>query len=90
MLLSNIHADAGQWGSVHKIRSLMKERQVQKIPGYSWIDINNITHIFSAADGSHPQSAEIYSLLNNLLLELRKEGYVPQLYLPMHPQTMGL
>ncbi|XP_030973110.1 pentatricopeptide repeat-containing protein At4g21300-like isoform X1 [Quercus lobata] len=90
VLLSNIHADAGQWGSVHKIRSLMKERQVQKVPGYSWIDINNITHIFSAADGSHPQSAEIYSLLNNLLLELRKEGYVPQLYLPMHPQTMGL
>ena len=90
VLLSNIHADAGQWGSVHKIRSLMKERQVQKIPGYSWIDINNITHIFSAADGSHPQSAEIYSLLNNLLLELRKEGYVPQLYLPMHPQTRGL
>ncbi|KAM3701101.1 hypothetical protein ACJW31_05G148000 [Castanea mollissima] len=90
VLLSNIHADAGQWGSVLKIRSLMKERQVQKVPGYSWIDINNITHIFSAADGSHPQSAEIYSLLNNLLLELRKEGYVPQLYLPLHPQTMGL
>ncbi|XP_023901197.2 LOW QUALITY PROTEIN: pentatricopeptide repeat-containing protein At4g21300 [Quercus suber] len=90
VLLSNIHADAGQWGSVLKIRSLMKERHVQKVPGYSWIDINNITHMFSAADGSHPQSSEIYSLLNNLLLELRKEGYVPQLYLPMHPQTMGL
>ncbi|KAM3748952.1 hypothetical protein ACB098_05G147100 [Castanea mollissima] len=79
VLLSNIHADAGQWGSVLKIRSLMKERQVQKVPGYSWIDINNITHMFSAADGSHPQSSEMYSLLDNLLLELRKEGYVPQL-----------
>uniref|UniRef100_A0A2N9IUG5 DYW domain-containing protein n=1 Tax=Fagus sylvatica TaxID=28930 RepID=A0A2N9IUG5_FAGSY len=90
VLLSNVHADAGQWGSVLKIRSLMKERQVQKVPGYSWININNNTHIFCAADGSHPQSAEIYSILNNLLLELRKEGYFPQLYLPMHPQTMGL
>jgi pentatricopeptide repeat protein len=90
VLLSNLHADAGQWGGVLKIRSLMKERQVQKVPGYSWIDINNTTHIFVAADGSHPQSAEIYSTLKSLLLELRKEGYVPQPYLPMHSQSMGM
>ncbi|KAG6662550.1 pentatricopeptide repeat-containing protein At4g21300 [Carya illinoinensis] len=90
VLLSNLHADTGHWGNVLKIRSLMKERQVQKVPGYSWIDINSTTHIFVAADGSHPQSAEIYSILKSLLLELRKEGYVPQLYLPMHPQTMSM
>ncbi|KDP34853.1 hypothetical protein JCGZ_09141 [Jatropha curcas] len=87
ILLSNIHADAGQWGSARKIRSLMKERGVQKVPGYSWIDVNNSTHMFVAADGSHPQSAQIYSLLDNLLSDLKKEGYVPQSYLPMHPQT---
>ncbi|KAJ9163170.1 hypothetical protein P3X46_022868 [Hevea brasiliensis] len=90
VLLSNVHANAGQWGNVRKIRSLMKERGVQKVPGYSWIEVNNITHMFVVADGSHPQSALIYSLLNNLLLELRKEGYVPQTCIPMHPQTFGL
>ncbi|PON63658.1 DYW domain containing protein [Parasponia andersonii] len=90
ILLSNIHADVGNWRSVLKIRSLMKERGVQKVPGYSWVDINNKTHMFVAADGSHPDSAEIYSLLKNLLLELRREGYVPQLYLPVHPQTLGI
>lgn len=89
VLLSNIHADAGEWTNVLKIRSLMKEKGVQKIPGYSWIDVNSTTHMFSAADGSHPQSVEIYLILNSLLLELRKEGYVPQPYLPMHPQIMG-
>ncbi|CAI9773326.1 unnamed protein product [Fraxinus pennsylvanica] len=31
-------------------------------------------------DTSHPQSAQIYLVLKNLLLELQKEGYVPQLY----------
>uniref|UniRef100_A0A803QCG8 Pentatricopeptide repeat-containing protein n=1 Tax=Cannabis sativa TaxID=3483 RepID=A0A803QCG8_CANSA len=90
ILLSNIHAGVGDWRSVLKIRNLMKERGVQKVPGYSWIDINNISHMFVAGDGSHPDSVEIYSLLNNLLEELRKEGYVPQLYLPMHPQTLGI
>lgn len=89
VLLSNIHADAGEWNSVLKIRSLMKEKGVQKIPGYSWIDVNNTTHVFCSADGSHAQSVEIYLILRSILLELRKEGYVPQPYLPMHPQIMS-
>ena len=89
VLLSNIHAGAGEWANVLKIRSLMKEKGVQKIPGYSWIDVNGSTHMFSAADGSHPQSIEIYLILKSLLLELRKQGYVPQPYLPLHPQVMS-
>ncbi|XVF23046.1 hypothetical protein REPUB_Repub13aG0004100 [Reevesia pubescens] len=86
VLLSNLLANAGHWGSVLKVRSLMKERGVQKVPGYSWIEVNNTTHMFVAADGSHPQSKNIYSLLKILLLELKREGYVPQLYLPVHSQ----
>ena len=89
VLLSNVHADAGEWGSVLKVRRLMKEKGVQKIPGYSWIDVNGGTHMFSAAEGNHPESVEIYLILNSLLLELRKQGYVPQPYLPLHPQITG-
>ncbi|KAK7304073.1 hypothetical protein RJT34_15095 [Clitoria ternatea] len=89
VLLSNVHADAGEWAHVLKIRSIMKEKGVQKIPGYSWIDVSGGTHMFSAADGSHPQATEIYLVLKSLLLELRKMGYVPQPYLPLHPQIMG-
>uniref|UniRef100_A0A2P2NIW5 Uncharacterized protein n=1 Tax=Rhizophora mucronata TaxID=61149 RepID=A0A2P2NIW5_RHIMU len=43
--------------------------------------------MFVASDGSHPESAHIYSLLKNLLPELRREGYVPQPYLPSHRQV---
>ncbi|XP_027353270.1 pentatricopeptide repeat-containing protein At4g21300 [Abrus precatorius] len=89
VLLSNVHAVAGEWASVLKIRSLMKEKRVQKITGYSWIDVNGGTHMFSAADGGHPESVEIYLILKSLLLELRKQGYAPQPYLPLHPQTMS-
>ncbi|KAL6218363.1 hypothetical protein ACLB2K_011577 [Fragaria x ananassa] len=90
MLLANIYADAGQWENVRRVRNLMNERGVQKIPGYSWIEVNNKTHVFVAADTSHPQSAILHSLLNILLLQLRKEGYNPQPYLLMHPQTVGV
>ncbi|GMI89851.1 hypothetical protein like AT4G21300 [Hibiscus trionum] len=88
VLLSNLLADAGHWRSVDKVRSLMKERGVQKVPGYSWIEVNTTTHVFVAADGSHPQSKQIYSLLKTLLLELKREGYVPLIHLPMRPKDI--
>jgi hypothetical protein len=65
----------------------MKEREVQKIPGYSWIEINKRTHLFVSGDVNHPESSHIYSLLNSLLGELRLEGYIPQPYLPLHPES---
>ncbi|KZV29380.1 pentatricopeptide repeat-containing protein [Dorcoceras hygrometricum] len=75
MLLSNLHADFGKWERVHQIRHIMKERGVIKLPGYSWIEVNKSSHMFAAADKSHPQSCEIYLLLKNLLIELQDEGY---------------
>ncbi|TXG68992.1 hypothetical protein EZV62_003927 [Acer yangbiense] len=41
------------WGNALKIRKLMKERGVQKVPGYSWIEIRKTTHMFVAADESY-------------------------------------
>lgn len=83
VLLSNVQANAGKWEGVNKTRSMMKNRGVEKIPGYSWIEVGSTTHMFVAADRSHPQTAQIYTLLTNLLLELTIEGYVPLLNLQM-------
>lgn len=82
MLLSNLHADSGKWERVHQIRHIMKERGVIKLPGYSWIEVNKSSHMFAAADKSHPKSCEIYLILKNLIIELQNEGYVPLLCLP--------
>lgn len=90
VLLANTQADAGKWERVLKTRSIMKERGVQKIPGYSWIEVNNYNHMFVAADTSHSYAAEVYFVLDHLLLELRKEGYVPQPYLPLHMESSKL
>ncbi|KAL3654629.1 hypothetical protein CASFOL_001614 [Castilleja foliolosa] len=79
VLLSNLHADSGTWMRVDQIRNIMKERRVQKIPGYSWIEVNKGYHVFGASDKSHPQSYRIYRALDNLLVELQDEGYVPHL-----------
>ncbi|CAN6445233.1 unnamed protein product [Victoria cruziana] len=78
VLLANTHAEAGGWEDVLKVRILMKERGIQKLPGCSWIEIGRSSHMFIAADTSHPESAQIYLLLRCLLLELREAGYVPK------------
>ncbi|KAI3713701.1 hypothetical protein L1987_72287 [Smallanthus sonchifolius] len=76
VLLSNVQADAGKWEGVNKTRNMMKLRGVEKVPGYSWIEVNHDTHVFGAADTSNPKSDEIYSLLKSFLLVLKDEGYV--------------
>lgn len=76
VLLSNVQADAGKWEGVNKTRSMMKDRGVEKVPGYSWIEVNNDVYVFGAADTSNPRSDEIYLFLKNFYLVLKDEGYV--------------
>ncbi|KAI3844534.1 hypothetical protein MKX03_006919 [Papaver bracteatum] len=40
ILLGNVYRVAGKWDDATKLRSLMKERGVKKMPGKSWIEIN--------------------------------------------------
>ncbi|XP_026421112.1 pentatricopeptide repeat-containing protein At1g03540-like [Papaver somniferum] len=40
ILLGNVYRAAGKWDDATKLRSLMKERGVKKMPGKSWIEIS--------------------------------------------------
>lgn len=41
VLLSNIHAAAGQWEEAASVRELMKKNRMMKTPGYSWMESQN-------------------------------------------------
>ncbi|XP_057865073.1 pentatricopeptide repeat-containing protein DOT4, chloroplastic [Cryptomeria japonica] len=45
VLLSNIYAEVARWGEVHKVRKSMKDREIKKIPGCSWIEVNKTTKV---------------------------------------------
>ncbi|CAN6449085.1 unnamed protein product [Victoria cruziana] len=77
VLLSNIYAKRKRWEDVKKVRILMRDGGVKKAPGCSSIEINGVFHEFLVADNSHPESAEIYSMLDNVTLQLMSAGYVP-------------
>lgn len=77
VLLSNIYASVGQWEDVKSVRKMMRDKNVKKLPGYSWVDVGNMTHVFGAEDWSHPQKKEIYEKLEEIANEIREVGYVP-------------
>eukprot|EP01018_Ginkgo_biloba_P019498 Gb_13606 [translate_table: standard] len=84
VLLSNIYAAAGRWNEVEKVRKMMKDRMVTKMPGRSWIEVNNKVYAFLGGDRSHPQTQEIYVKLETLFGQIKEAGYVPNTNLVLH------
>eukprot|EP01018_Ginkgo_biloba_P030411 Gb_26159 [translate_table: standard] len=84
VLLSNIYAEAGRWDDVVKVRTLMKGRGLQKMPGCSWIEVKNSIHTFCVGDMSHPELEKIYAMLESLAGKMEEAGYVPNTRLVLH------
>ncbi|KAM7528330.1 hypothetical protein LguiB_031740 [Lonicera macranthoides] len=78
VLMSNIYATAGKWDQVAKMRLMMKEKKVEKLPGWSSIEIRGKIHTFLVCDQSHPRSKEIYGVLKELKERMRLEHYVAE------------
>ncbi|XP_021728769.1 pentatricopeptide repeat-containing protein At2g27610-like [Chenopodium quinoa] len=78
ILLSSVYAKERQWEDVRNLRKMIKDGNIRKVPGYSWIDVGNKTHVFGAHEWSHPQQREIYNKLDSLIEEIKKVGYKPQ------------
>ncbi|XP_057816350.2 pentatricopeptide repeat-containing protein At1g11290, chloroplastic-like isoform X2 [Cryptomeria japonica] len=71
------HMEVGRWDEVQMVRRLMKDREIKKIPGCSWIEGHKTVHAFCAGDRSHPQTQEIYAKLEKLSWEMKAAGYFP-------------
>ncbi|XP_077229000.1 putative pentatricopeptide repeat-containing protein At3g01580 [Tasmannia lanceolata] len=79
VLLSNLHATCGEWEDANRLRKTMEERGLKKVAGWSWIEINSEVHAFIARDRSHPRAKAIYEKLEELVKEMKEEGYFPDL-----------
>ncbi|XP_019425780.1 PREDICTED: pentatricopeptide repeat-containing protein At1g14470 [Lupinus angustifolius] len=76
VLLSNIYASAGRWKDVDKVWDTMRKQEVQKTTAWSWVEHKGEIHKFVVGDRSHERSDDIYKLLANVKVKLRREGYV--------------
>ncbi|GMN41962.1 hypothetical protein TIFTF001_011171 [Ficus carica] len=63
VLLSNLYAAAGKDGDAGKVRNLMKNRGIEKVPGCSSVKIDGTVHEFIAGEKIHPRMVEIHTVL---------------------------
>ncbi|KAK9066673.1 hypothetical protein SSX86_013996 [Deinandra increscens subsp. villosa] len=84
ILLSNLYASKGEWEKVVKLRRTMKERNLIKEAGCSWIESENQAHKFYVGDTCHPRAHEIYKELDQLVTDIRELGYVPDTDFVLH------
>ncbi|XP_008806036.1 pentatricopeptide repeat-containing protein At5g39680 [Phoenix dactylifera] len=84
ILLSNMYAKANRWDGVAKVRKLMRERDIKKEPGVSWIQVRNETHVFASEDKKHPWMSQINEKVAELIAQIKLIGYVPNIASALH------
>ncbi|CDP02643.1 unnamed protein product [Coffea canephora] len=77
VMLAHMYASAGRWEEVAKARKLMRDKQLKKKPGCSWIELDKRIHVFLADDSSHPMINEIYDFWEEMSKKMRQAGYWP-------------
>ncbi|CAJ2638270.1 unnamed protein product [Trifolium pratense] len=75
VLLSNMYAIVGRWNDVKRVRTLMKHHGVNKLPGFSLVEINGAMHEFLTGDKTHPFSKEIYLKIAEINRKLQEYGH---------------
>ncbi|KAI8563004.1 hypothetical protein RHMOL_Rhmol03G0080200 [Rhododendron molle] len=73
VLMSNMYTEAKDMEGVRRVRVMMRERKLKKDPGCSYVECKGRTHLFMVGDRSHPQTEEMYRMLDRL------EGLVKEL-----------
>ncbi|KAF8696227.1 hypothetical protein HU200_037128 [Digitaria exilis] len=75
VLLSNTYAESQNWKGVSRVRGMMKNKGVKKVPGWSAIEVDGKVHEFFVGGKSHPRYKEIEMMLAEMSRRLKLEGY---------------
>ncbi|EOX95739.1 Pentatricopeptide repeat-containing protein, putative [Theobroma cacao] len=76
VLMMNLYAMFDRWEDVERIKDLMRNTGVKNGQVWSWIQIDQMVHLFSAGE-NHPDEGEIYFELYHMVSEMKKLGYKP-------------
>lgn len=82
--LANVYAVKNRWDHVARVRRLMKDNNIVKAPGYSWIEVKSVIHEFRSGDRLHPEMTCIHEKLIELEKKMKLAGYVPDLDYALH------
>lgn len=66
IMLANLYSENGMWDEMRRTRKVMRNIEGKKLPGCSWVEVNKKTRLFYSCDKAHPESDEIYMVLDDL------------------------
>ena len=75
VILSNIYAASRRWEESEMVRERMRERNMRKEIGCSWVEFKGEIHCFTAGDQTHYLRKEIYHLLEQYGKKMKALGY---------------
>ncbi|XP_010542327.1 PREDICTED: pentatricopeptide repeat-containing protein At3g14730 [Tarenaya hassleriana] len=70
VLMSNVFVEAGKYEEVLDVRDAMRQKNVRKKPGCSWIELKNRVHTFLTSDRNHLESESIFCCLDLLICHM--------------------
>lgn len=79
VLMMNLYSMSNRWDDVERLKALMKNTGVKNGPVWSWIQIDQAIHMFSAEGKPHTDAGKIYFELYHLVHEMKKLGYEPDI-----------
>ncbi|KAJ0978490.1 hypothetical protein J5N97_013964 [Dioscorea zingiberensis] len=78
IVMANLYSKSGRWEEAKMVRDKMRGVGLSKIPGCSWIEMNDGLQVFVARDTSNSRSEELYMMMEGLVGLMRGEGYVSE------------
>ncbi|KAH8973883.1 hypothetical protein BDL97_01G071100, partial [Sphagnum fallax] len=84
VLLSNIYAATDKRDLSANVEQWRRERGVKKLPGCTWIEVNEEVHTFVVDDQDHPQITLIHAELQRLSGQMHDAGYVQDTKFVLH------
>lgn len=84
VLLSNVYASYERWEDVGRVREAMRRRDVKKIPGFSYTEVDGVIHKFINGDQNHAEWQQIYAKLDEIKFKMKAYGHVANASIVLH------
>ncbi|XP_071738588.1 putative pentatricopeptide repeat-containing protein At3g25970 [Rutidosis leptorrhynchoides] len=75
VLLCDLYGHLKRWDEIAILKRTMKEKGVKKVPGWSWIEVQNEMHAFNADNRSHTQNQDIEQMLRKLTEDIANSNF---------------
>ncbi|KAI3682787.1 hypothetical protein L1987_83029 [Smallanthus sonchifolius] len=75
MVLVKAYEMRGRWESVARVKKFMKDRNIRKVVGCSWIVVDGL-FVFKENEVVHHGGEDVYSALRLLMQDIEDEGYI--------------